>query len=753
MKQIRLILTIILGVVFGVSANATTVLTEQFQNYATGQLGAAGSGQTGGVPGWNGNRPNIDIISGSGSLWGTNLGLVDSSGDMVIISNTVATNYDLSSGVPAGCYNLFAYKNSPYPTFPSTTNVNLYCSFLYRFNDNTGIGPNGSMIACMNLENGGFASGTPTGSDAYWQLIARTNSSGQIQIGIAKNVFNNVNFPGVTNWDSTLLSVGQTFFVVTRLQIAATNGVAASTNDESDLWINPNPALFGTNEANVPAPDAISPPGDGAPPTSTTGPGRFFIFDNGPSANLDELRIATNWAGVTPAYGSCVTASFTVQPKSMTNSAEISAVLVAIAGDATSPSYQWQISKDGGTTWSNIAGANQTTLVTPNLQFATDNGNKYRSIVSVLCDNSSATSSVATVTLTQPTPTANGVVMDDVFPGSSFRDASPVIAGTHSLWFTEARFTSDLYTDPSGTGLIAIPQPGSSTLYLGYFVPETASSIAPVELAIGKEMIATLKFIPSSYAAFTNNGALRIGLFDYADSGSLVTNDNANVSGSTGQGVQVRGYMLSLDYGQVFSDNTPLNMYVRNGILDNNLMGTTGDYLSIASGPTGGAYSNTTAFVAGTQYTLTLTVARTDTNTCTFGATITGGSLSNLTFTATDTNNFGYHRFDAIAVRPNKLENAPDQFTFPELKILVTNAPALPVSAVALKSVSRVGSNVTLTWQATPSGADVSSGFSVYRKTSLTNATWSLLQSGVTATNYTDTTATGTAGFYRVSYP
>jgi hypothetical protein len=265
-------------------------------------------------------------------------------------------------------------------------------------------------------------------------------------------------------------------------------------------------------------------------------------------------------------------------------------------------------------------------------------------------------------------------------------------------------------------------------------------------------VIATLKFIPASYAAFTNNGALRIGLFDYADSGSLVTNDNANVSGSTGEGAQVRGYMLSLDYGQVFSDNTPLNLYVRNGILDNNLMGTTGDYLSMGGGPTGGAYSNTTAFTAGTEFTLTLTVARTGTNTCTFGATITGGSLTNLSFSVTDTNNLGYHRFDTIAVRPNKLENAPDQFTFPELKVQVTNA-AIQVSSVALASVSRTGNNVTLTWQAGPGGADVSSGFSVYRKTSLTNATWTLLQSGITATNYTDTTATTSAGFYRVSYP
>ena len=44
MKQIRLILAIVLGAVFSLSANATPIFTEQFQDYATGSLGNAGTG-------------------------------------------------------------------------------------------------------------------------------------------------------------------------------------------------------------------------------------------------------------------------------------------------------------------------------------------------------------------------------------------------------------------------------------------------------------------------------------------------------------------------------------------------------------------------------------------------------------------------------------------------------------------------------------------------------------------------------------
>ena len=51
MKQIRLILVIALGFILGQSAKASTVVTEQFQDYATGRLGASGTGATGIIPG------------------------------------------------------------------------------------------------------------------------------------------------------------------------------------------------------------------------------------------------------------------------------------------------------------------------------------------------------------------------------------------------------------------------------------------------------------------------------------------------------------------------------------------------------------------------------------------------------------------------------------------------------------------------------------------------------------------------------
>ncbi|HXR46469.1 MAG TPA: hypothetical protein VN784_03430 [Candidatus Limnocylindrales bacterium] len=767
MKQIRLILAIVLGAVFSLSANATTILTEQFLNYTSGYLGNVGIGGGGTIPGWNSAKSHIVVTNGSGSLSGTNLGLVSSAGDMVYILRTAETNDNFdtnAAGVPNGCYNLFVQKVPTLPNLNATNaNFSLYTSFLYRFNDNTNFPGNGvAMIAGMYLQSGGIQSGTPQGIDAYWQLFARTNSSGQIQLGIAKNIFNTTPAPanpGVTNWDPTMVGVGQTFFVVVRLQVVATNGVSYYTNDEADLWINPPVNSFGTNEANVPTPDVISPPLDGAPISSATGPGRFFIVDNGPTANLDELRIGTNsWADVTPPFGQCNPAGFTLNLTNITQSAEINASFYTKSEDSTAPTYQWQISRDGGSTWSNISGAISQNYTTPNLQYPADNGNEYRTIAYVSCDNTYATSSVATVTLTAPTATSPGVIMNDTFGSSTFRDVGPVTS-THSVWYTgnaSPSASSDLVTDPGGTGLIATTIAGTSSLYLGYYVNETATSKVPLDLAIGTQITATLEFTPNSFGAFTNNGSLRFGLYDYADSGTLYSADDSTLTGSLGNGRNVRGYMLDLDFGKFFSTSNPLSLYVRDGLQDNNLAGTTGDYLSMGSGPFNGAYSNVAAFQAGTTYTLALTVARTATNNCTVTATITGGSL-NLTYSAADTNSLGYHRFDTIAVRPNKAENAADTFTFPLFNVQVASAP-VSVSNVAITGIQDIrslGTNnvttntVTLTWQPTP--AVNSSLFFVQRKDNSLTDTWSTVASQLpsTTTTFTDT-VTNNVSFYRV---
>lgn len=700
MNQIRLLLVIVVGVVASQIANAQLVLTEPFAGYATGQLGAPGTGDTGEIPDWNTTRPGITVTNGEGSLIGTNLGLIASVGDMANILDTAGTNgFDMQSGVPNGCYNKFANKTSPYPAFPTTNAADLYTSFLYRFNDNSNFYTNGgvSVIIVMNQESGGIQSG----ADAYWMLFARTNANGTIQVGIAKDVpplATVAGFVGATNWDPTILTVGQTFFVVVREQIFATN--ATAYGEEDDLWIDPPTGSLGTNEANVPTPDVSSPVSDGTNDTSTTGPGRFFIVDNGPTANLDELRIDTNWANVTPPFGQCVPAEFTVNPPTnLTQSAEINARLVVDGGYSTSPTFQWQLNKNGDSTWSNISGADQPEYDTPNLQLASDNGNEYRCIDYVDCDNTYATSSVATVTLTAPTVTPPGLILNDNW-SSEIRYYPPPVSTNHSVWWTAV--TADLDADPGdngawsdfNSGMFSTQISNSSSLYLGYFVDETTTNL-PVDLAIGTTLTATMNFTPLGFEDFTVNKALNFGLYDYADGGVYVTADGPNLTGSLGNGKGVRGYMLAVDFGTNFSSDTPLTLLTRNGYGDNDLMSASGDYLTIGSGPVGGSYSNTPAFQS-TNYILTLSVTRSATNTSVIAASITGGGL-NLSYTGVDTNNFGYHRFDSFAIQDNSQYNTCDYFAFTNFNVQVTTASVIaPIPLNEIKASG--GTNVILSW-------------------------------------------------------
>ena len=385
---------VVSGALLCQKAGATLLLTEQFSGYATGQLGASSTGGTGLIPGWNNPNANITVTNGSHSLDGTPLGLVSSAGDKVFISATPSVSV----------YNKFTVATN----FPQTAQTNIYYSFLYRFNVGTDV-TNGQVAVQVVRQN------SSTAIDL--QLFAKNAGGANVQLGIAKPLGTS------TNYATNLIAPGQTVFVVIREQI-----IPGATNDIDDLWINPPLNTFGTNEANVPPVSATTV--DGTEDQSTTGPGRFYV-GSGASANLDELRIATSWAEATPPVGQCINANISSDPVSVSQVAEISATFSASA-TGTSPTYQWQVSKNSGATFSDITGATTSTYTTSNLVLATDNGNQYRMIATVPCNGTSATSAVATVSLTAPIITPVGLVMDDTF-ADQIRDNTPVTTN-NSVW-------------------------------------------------------------------------------------------------------------------------------------------------------------------------------------------------------------------------------------------------------------------------------------------------------------------------------
>lgn len=69
-----------------------------------------------------------------------------------------------------------------------------------------------------------------------------------------------------------------------------------------------------------------------------------------------------------------------------------------VAATANGPTYQWQVSSDGGTTWTNVSGATLGTLSLSNITLAMNN-NRYRAIVTVAPCAIADTSAAATLSV------------------------------------------------------------------------------------------------------------------------------------------------------------------------------------------------------------------------------------------------------------------------------------------------------------------------------------------------------------------
>ena len=77
--------------------------------------------------------------------------------------------------------------------------------------------------------------------------------------------------------------------------------------------------------------------------------------------------------------------------------------VTANSSDASAITYQWQKSDDNATTWQDIPGATSLGYTTPATATATDNGDKYRVVIShPAATNSPLTSNVANLTVTTP---------------------------------------------------------------------------------------------------------------------------------------------------------------------------------------------------------------------------------------------------------------------------------------------------------------------------------------------------------------
>ncbi len=242
---------------------------------------------------------------------------------------------------------------------------------------------------------------------------------------------------------------------------------------------------------------------------------------------------------------------------------------------------------------------------------------------------------------------------------------------TSSAWWTSS---AGSLTATNGN-MTLVASPSSAIQAVTYFTTDTSSP--PIQLNIGDTLTATFNFIFSGITqAGSSSQGFRFGLFDFADGNNVPKRVSSDGFSSSSQGTSVAGYAL---FGKVygkFSDATPIEVAKRINLSDASLLGTSGDFTSLAKDTL--TTNGFGGFANLTPYSLQFVLQRTGLNsmviTITWSNMITGATLSD---SATD-NSASDFSFDGVAYRPSLSTTAPATNDFQEVNITVSSTPTAP---------------------------------------------------------------------------
>jgi pectate lyase len=321
-------------------------------------------------------------------------------------------------------------------------------------------------------------------------------------------------------------------------------------------------------------------------------------------------------------------------------------------------------------------------------------------------------------------PACATVLLDDTFAdGTRSNQNLP----TDSAWFFST--AADVTTT---AGSMSIAMPSGSFMGITYFGTNSSS---PVQLGIGDMLTASITFTLNNVAPLNTSQNFRLGLFDFADSTLSPKRVTADGFGTGTQGAGVQGYALFQNMGVTFNSASPMNLLKRTTVTDASLLGTSGDYTSLASGP--GSTNNFPGFASGGQYLLQFSVQRADAVSLVLNVTwqsiASGATLStSVTDSAASTFNF-----DGISLRPSGNGSTATNIVFNEVRVdLISGATAPAINTQPQDQSIFVGQNVTFT--AIASGSTPLSYQWYYNNdTLITNATGSSLT--ITNAQVTDT--------------
>ena len=233
--------------------------------------------------------------------------------------------------------------------------------------------------------NGGVSFSNITGANSASYVIANTTGS------LNGNIYHVI----VSNQCASVTSANANLSIVTTPSISTqpTNANACSGQNATFNVVINGTATYqwqvntGSSFVNIP----------GANTATLT----LASVTSGMNGNTYRVVITNSCGTVTSTVASLVvntTASITTQPASLTLCSGQSAAFTVV-GAGTGISYQWQLSSNGGTSFSDITGANSATYSIASTT-GSQNGNIYRVIVSSQCNSVTSNNANLTVTTT-----------------------------------------------------------------------------------------------------------------------------------------------------------------------------------------------------------------------------------------------------------------------------------------------------------------------------------------------------------------
>jgi len=232
--------------------------------------------------------------------------------------------------------------------------------------------------------------------------------------------------------------------------------------------------------------------------------------------------------GTTQIFVRQITTQFapavTTSPSSLTITPGQTASFTAAASGTPPPTIQWQLSTDGGVTFSNIAGATSTTITfTASL---TQNGNLYQAVFTNSAG--SATSSAAQLTVLNPAAT------------------TALVSSANPSIFGEAVTFTATVSSPGGspTGTVTFLD-GATSLGTGTLSASSMASLTTASLAVGQHSIT------ASYGGDTNfNASSSSPLLQTVDKAATTVTSISSANPSVfGQGVTISAVVAPVGPG------------------------------------------------------------------------------------------------------------------------------------------------------------------------------------------------------------